>query len=162
MSVPACIPEQVVYDQRSTCLALSMVVRAQPLCGADAPGSEYLRQRAREGGRWSPSAHCRLSSAAAEILEKRTGEAGVSGAAVHRPSCIHLSICLSIHHPSIHPSTHTSVCPSVYLTIHLSTYSPIHPSDIYPSALAGEAGVTAVETGLPSALLAKLTVWSED
>ena len=53
---------------------------------------------------------------------------------IHHPS-IHLSICPSIHHPYNHPSIHPSI---ICLSTHPSTHSPIsicpstHPSSIHP------------------------------
>ena len=50
----------------------------------------------------------------------------------HPHPSVHLTIRLSIHHPSVHlhihhPSIHLSICPSIHLSIHPSI---IHPSSV--------------------------------
>ena len=53
----------------------------------------------------------------------------------HPHPSVHLTIRLSIHHPSVHlhihhPSIHLSICPSIHLSIHPSS---IHHLFVYPS-----------------------------
>lgn len=98
---------------------------AQPLCGADAPRVGGPKAESLEGGRWSLPLACtsqNSSSAAAEILEKRTGVGwGCLGAAIHL-SIMHPSVHLSVHPPPIH----SSIYPHIRLSFCLSDHSSVH------------------------------------
>lgn len=113
---------------------------AQSLCSADEPWLVGPKAESLEGGRWSLPSACASQnslSAAAEILEKRTGVGWECPGG--QPS-----ICPSTTHSFIHLSTHPSICPStthpfIHLSFCLSDHSSVHlltnPSIRYLSTL---------------------------